>query len=114
MGKHLKPGTLEPECLRLSRNAVTRKFENFLEEKCQPPTLEPNMPRKHTIYSCRPTLQFTHSDSGHNRKGFRAKSFDRLPEWVEVSGRNRPSDRKIEKNKKQKHFRLCGNLLGPC
>ncbi len=33
------------------------------------------------------------------------------PKRIEVSGRNRPSDRKKQKTNFKKHFRLCGNLL---
>ena len=100
MGKHLRPGTLEPKCCRLSRNAVTRKFENILEEKCQPPTLEPNMPRKHTIYKMSAHTIVTHTQTrGTIGRVSGRKVSTSSPKRIEVSGRNRPSDRKKRKNK---------------
>ena len=58
MGKHLGPRILEPKWGLLGQNAATRRFENLLEEKWQPPTLEPDGPRKHTIYICFPGEKF--------------------------------------------------------
>ena len=104
MGKHLGPRTLEPKCFTLKPKCRYPEFrKTSLRRNVSQRTLEPNGPLKHTIYKMSAHTIVTHTQTrGTIGRVSGRKVSTSSPKRIEVSGRNRPSDRKIEKTKKHK------------